>query len=118
MEKETKKYFYDCAEAMTRTTPVFMAASETLSILIFLGGIAVIVLFALFIWQITRIIKQAVDPFGYYLCFGILVMMSIQVAVNFGVSIGALPTKGLPLPFIEKNFKAGILISMGIVFGR
>ena len=67
----------------------------------FLGALAIIFLFGMFLWQVTRILKQTVDPFGYYLVFGILMMLGIQVVVNFGVSIGDLPTKGLPLPFIS-----------------
>ncbi len=43
VEKETKKNIGDCAEVVTRTTPIFMAVSEVLSILVFLGGIAVLV---------------------------------------------------------------------------
>ena len=83
----------------------------------FLGAMAVIFLFAVFIWRITRILKQVVDPFGYYMCFGILMMLSIQVVVNFGVSIGALPTKGLPLPFISYGGSALIfnMIAVGLI---
>ncbi len=80
----------------------------------FLGALAVIFLFGLFIWHITRILKQTVDPFGYYLIFGILMMLSIQVVVNFGVSIGALPTKGLPLPFISYGGSALIFNMMAV----
>lgn len=83
----------------------------------FLGALAVIFLFALFIWHVMRVLKQTVDPFGYYLCFGILIMLSIQVVVNFGVSIGALPTKGLPLPFISYGGSALIfnMIAVGLI---
>ncbi len=80
----------------------------------FLGALAVIFLFALFIWHVTRILRQTVDSFGYYLCFGILMMLSIQIVVNFGVSIGALPTKGLPLPFISYGGSA-LIFNMMVV---
>ncbi|MBF0387774.1 MAG: putative lipid II flippase FtsW [Candidatus Omnitrophica bacterium] len=80
----------------------------------FLGALAVIGLFALFIWQVIRILKQIVDPFGYYLIFGFLMMLGIQVVVNFGVSIGALPTKGLPLPFISYGGSALIFNMMAV----
>jgi cell division protein FtsW len=46
---------------------------------------------------------------------GIMVMLSIQVVVNIGVSIGALPTKGLPLPFI--SYGGSALIFNMIVVG-
>jgi len=33
--------------------------------------------------------------------FGIGIMIAFEVVVNMGVSMGVLPTKGLPLPFIS-----------------
>ena len=66
-----------------------------------MGTLTVILLFATFIWQGARIIKRTQDPFGYFLWIGIVVMISLQAVINIGVSIGALPTKGLPLPFIS-----------------
>ena len=66
-----------------------------------LGSFVVVFLFAGFIWQAARIAKRTTDLFGYYLAFGIIVMLGLQAVVNIGVSIGALPTKGLPLPFIS-----------------
>jgi cell division protein FtsW len=45
---------------------------------------------------------------------GIMVMLSIQVVVNIGVSIGALPTKGLPLPFISYGGSALIFNMMTV----
>ena len=67
----------------------------------FLGAFLVIALFICFIWQGTRIAKRTQDPFGYYLSIGIVGLIGLQAVINVGVSIGALPTKGLPLPFIS-----------------
>jgi cell division protein FtsW len=66
-----------------------------------MGAVSVIVLFGLFIWQGTRIIRQTNHAFGYFLGMGIVMMLGLQAVVNVGVSIGAFPTKGLPLPFIS-----------------
>ncbi|MEI8011320.1 MAG: putative lipid II flippase FtsW [Candidatus Omnitrophota bacterium] len=93
--KSVQKLFYLPA---AHTDFIFSIIGEELG---FLGALAVIVLFGIFIWQGTRIIRHTADSFGYLLCVGIMVMLSIQVVVNIGVSIGALPTKGLPLPFIS-----------------
>ena len=65
------------------------------------GALSVIALFAVFIWQGARIVKRVQDPFGYFLSLGIVSMIGLQAVINVGVSIGALPTKGLPLPFIS-----------------
>ena len=75
----------------------------------FLGAFTVIVLFVCFIWQGTRIVKNTMDPFGYFLAMGIVFMIGLQAMVNVGVSIGALPTKGLPLPFISYGGSALIV---------
>jgi cell division protein FtsW len=65
------------------------------------GTLFIIFLFVIFLWQGTRIAVRTADSFGYYICIGILVMLGMQAVVNIGVSMGALPTKGLPLPFIS-----------------
>ncbi|MBF0485745.1 MAG: putative lipid II flippase FtsW [Candidatus Omnitrophica bacterium] len=109
--KSEQKLFYLPA---AHTDFIFSIIGEELG---FLGAMAVVVLFVAFIWQGTRILKHTTDSFGYYLCFGILVMISIQVAVNVGVSIGALPTKGLPLPFISYGGSALIfnMVAVGLM---
>lgn len=66
-----------------------------------LGTLGIILLFGLFIWQGTRIVRQTNNAFGYFLGMGIVLMLGLQAMVNVGVSIGAFPTKGLPLPFIS-----------------
>jgi len=67
----------------------------------FVGAFTVVTLFILFIWQGARVAKRTTDLFGYYLAVGIVSMVGLQAAVNIGVSIGALPTKGIPAPFIS-----------------
>ena len=65
------------------------------------GTLLVVVLFIYFLLQGLKIAHRSLDSFGYFLSIGILTMIGFQAAVNVGVSIGALPTKGLPLPFIS-----------------
>jgi len=79
-----------------------------------LGTLSVVLLFAIFIWQGARIAKRTQDPFGYYLSAGIVAMLGLQAVVNIGVSIGALPTKGLPLPFISYGGSALIFNMMAV----
>ena len=82
------------------------------------GTLAVIVLFAACIWIGTRMIRQTQDAFGYFLGIGIVMMLGLQAMVNIGVSIGAFPTKGLPLPFISYGGSALIfhLMAIGLLF--
>ena len=55
------------------------------------------------------------NSFGYFLSIGIVMMIGLQALLNIGVSIGALPTKGLPLPFI--SYGGSALISSMIMVG-
>ncbi len=82
-----------------------------------LGALAVIVLFVLFIWIGIRLIRQTHEGFGYFLSIGIILMLGLQAMVNVGVSIGAFPTKGLPLPFISYGGSALIfhLVSIALI---
>lgn len=80
----------------------------------FIGVLAVVVLFMAFIWQGARIAKRTTDPFGYFLAVGIVAMLGLQAVINVGVSIGALPTKGLPLPFISYGGSALIVDMMAV----
>ena len=93
--KSAQKLFYLPA---AHTDFIFSIIGEELGLL---GTLAVVFLFAALIWQGARIAKRITDPFGHYLAFGIVVMIGLQAVVNIGVSIGAFPTKGLPLPFIS-----------------
>jgi len=83
----------------------------------FLGAFTIVALFMMFIWQGARIAKRAMDPFGYFLASGIVLMIGLQATVNIGVSIGALPTKGLPLPFISYGGSALLfnMIAVGLL---
>jgi cell division protein FtsW len=62
---------------------------------------AVAALFGLLVWRGARAALHARDAFGCYLGFGITAMFGLQALVNLGVVLGALPTKGLPLPFVS-----------------
>ncbi|MBZ0166124.1 MAG: putative lipid II flippase FtsW [Candidatus Omnitrophica bacterium] len=78
------------------------------------GTILTVLLFAAFIWQGARIVKRTANPFGYYLALGIVALIGLQAVVNIGVSIGAFPTKGLPLPFISYGGSALVFNMMGV----
>jgi cell division protein FtsW len=44
---------------------------------------------------------NALDNFGKLTGYGITMLIALQSAINVGVVIGCLPTKGLPLPFVS-----------------
>jgi cell division protein FtsW len=83
----------------------------------FIGAFIIIVLFICLIWQGARIAKRTTDPFGYFLSIGLVSMIALQAVINIGVSIGALPTKGLTLPFISYGGSALVfnMIAIGLL---
>lgn len=80
-----------------------------------LGGGIIIVLFMLLIWQGLKVAAGTIDSFGRLLSLGIITMIGLEAILNIGVSVGALPTKGLPLPFI--SYGGSALIFNMIVIG-
>ena len=81
------------------------------------GTFIVIGLFMFLIWQGSKIAQKTTDDFGYFLSTGIVAMLGLQAVINIGVSIGALPTKGLPLPFVSYGGSALIanMIAVGLL---
>ncbi len=67
----------------------------------FIGTASIVILFALFLVQATKICLKAADSFGQYLSFGLISCLVIEAIVNMGVVTSLLPTKGLPFPFIS-----------------
>ncbi|HDN85850.1 MAG TPA: hypothetical protein ENG49_01345, partial [Candidatus Omnitrophica bacterium] len=41
------------------------------------------------------------QTFRRNLCFGIGLILALEILINVGVSCGLFPTKGLPLPFVS-----------------
>ena len=93
---------------------IFSVIGEELGLI---GCVAVILFLTILISRGVRIALKAPDSFGMYLAFGISIAIAIQAVINIGVTIGLLPTKGLPLPFISSGGTALCtwLICMGIL---
>lgn len=83
----------------------------------FVGIVAMLCVYALIVWRGFRIAWHAADAYGTYIAFGISSLLGMQVLVNLGVAMGALPTKGLTLPFVSYGGSSLVLMlwSMGIL---
>ena len=77
---------------------IFAIIAEELG---FVGAITVILLSIAFTVLGTLVIVRCRDRFGSLLAFGIVFSIAAQAAINIGVVTKALPTKGIPLPFIS-----------------
>lgn len=62
----------------------------------------------------VQVAINARDRFGMLLGFGCVMTLTIQAAVNIGVSTSVLPNKGMPLPFISFG-GSGLLISYAMI---
>ncbi|MGK5081957.1 putative lipid II flippase FtsW [Bdellovibrionota bacterium FG-1] len=100
---------------------IFSVIGEELG---FLGILAVIVAYLVFIYRGLKIAlkahQQYEDRFGMLLAAGITLALGLQGFVNMAVVLGLLPTKGLTLPFISYGgsallvdlFAVGVLLSV------
>ncbi len=67
----------------------------------FLGSSVVLGLLLVLVWRGLRIAILAKDSFGMLVAGGIVAILTLQVFVNVGMTIGIMPVTGLPLPFIS-----------------
>ncbi|QDY45656.1 rod shape-determining protein RodA [Planococcus glaciei] len=94
---------------------IFTVISEDFG---FVGASAVIILFFMLIYHLTRITLQFKDTFSTYVCAGIIAMITFHVFQNIGMTIQLLPITGIPLPFISYGGSSliGNMLAIGIVF--
>ncbi|WP_336786334.1 stage V sporulation protein E [Paenibacillus sp. MMO-177] len=81
-----------------QTDFIFSIISEELG---FIGGSALIILFTILVWRGVRTAISAPDTFGSLLAVGITGIIGVQVLINIGVVIGAMPVTGITLPLIS-----------------
>ncbi len=84
------------------------------------GTVLIVLLFAAVLWRGIVVSTEAQDNFGRLLAVGLSLMIAVQAFINMGVVTGALPTKGIPMPFISYGgssllsnmIAAGILLNV------
>lgn len=78
----------------------------------FIGTMAVLVLFAIFIWRGILIAMRAPDMFGSLMAIGITALVAIQVIINVAVVTSSMPATGMPLPFFSYRRNGIIYITV------
>ncbi len=84
----------------------------------FVGQLVLIALFAVFAMRCFTIARAALSrqqAFAAYLAYGVGLLITLQAIINIGVSMGALPTKGLTLPFV--SYGGNSILSMTFAVG-
>lgn len=93
---------------------IFAVLAEELG---FIGCIAVITLFAIFIWRGTITAMKAKDCFGSLLAVGITSLIGVQAIMNIAVVTSSMPATGISLPFFSYGGTALVILlcSVGIL---
>ena len=93
---------------------IFSVIGEELGLV---GTLSVIVAFAVFAAAGFRLAWRHQDAFAAYVALGLTSAIVLQAAVNMGVVVGLLPTKGLALPFLSYGGSAlaVMLVEVGIL---
>ncbi|MGA2470671.1 MAG: FtsW/RodA/SpoVE family cell cycle protein [Solirubrobacteraceae bacterium] len=67
----------------------------------FVGAAIVLSLYALMIWRTLRIVAIAKTLFGALIAAGAVAMLTFQVFVNVGMTVGIMPITGVTLPLMS-----------------
>jgi cell division protein FtsW len=76
------------------------------------GGMAVIALFAIFLWHGRKAVIAATTDFGRLLALGATLIIGFQAAMNIAVVTVSVPTKGIALPLVSAGGTGVILLSI------
>jgi rod shape determining protein RodA len=87
---------------------VFTAVAEEMG---FLGGLTLLILYAIVFIRGMRAAAMARDAFGSLLATGLVSYLAFQVFVNIGMTVGLVPITGIPLPFISYG-GSSLVVSM------
>ena len=106
-----QKLFYLPA---AHTDFIFSVIGEEIGLV---GATLVMILLGLFVWYGIRLALSSPDGFGVFTGLGVMLLMAVESLVHIGVTSGAIPTKGLPLPFISYGGTAMVmnLVSVAVL---
>lgn len=83
----------------------------------FVGAVAIIALFVLFVWRGFIIAMRAPDTFSSLVVIGIVGKVAVQAILNIAVVTSMIPNTGIPLPFFSYGGSSLflLLVEMGVV---
>jgi cell division protein FtsW len=88
----------------------------------FMGTSLVVLLFVLFLMMGSRIVLAQQSHPGFLVGVGVTLMITVQALINIAVVTGAVPTKGIALPFLSAGgsalatslFGVGLLLNLSM----
>ncbi len=83
----------------------------------FMGGLLLILLYAVMIIRMFMLAMRARDDYGGFIIVGVAAMMLFHIVENIGMNVGILPVTGIPLPFFSYGGSNMVTncIAMGMV---
>lgn len=87
---------------------IFSVLGEELGVI---GVFGAVILFVLLLVCGRRVAMLQESRFGYLMAFGVTVFLVLPAMLNMMVTLGLLPTKGLPLPFFSSG-GSSLLVSL------
>jgi rod shape determining protein RodA len=95
---------------------IFAVIGEELGLV---GGLGLLLLYALLLYRLVRIARHAANLFGSLIVTGITAMLLFHIFENIGMTMGLMPVTGIPLPFISSGgtFMLVNMVSIGLALG-
>ncbi len=90
---------------------IFAVLAEKLG---FVGGVLVILLFAVLLTRSVMVVRKSRDRFGSFLVIGVIAMLLFHLFINIGMNLGLVPVAGIPLPFISAGGSSMMVSLIGI----
>jgi len=83
----------------------------------FVGGLAIFLLYGVFLVRGMQTARRSTHHFGQYLASGIVITLFMYALVHIAVALGWAPTTGQPLPFVSYGGSALVtnLFAAGVV---
>lgn len=81
----------------------------------FLGSVAIIVLFAVFLFRLIQVAERQRSNFSRNYIYGVTGILFFHFIVNIGMTMGLFPVIGIPLPFI--SYGGTSLIGFSLMIG-
>ena len=102
---------------------IFAVIGEELGLI---GGLGLLCLYAILLYRLIRIAKNASNMFGSLIVTGITSMLLFHIFENVGMTMGLMPVTGIPLPFISYGgtfmlinmVSIGLCLSVGMKRGK
>ena len=78
------------------------------------GGVVLLGAFTLVLSRILKGAREASDPLGCMICYGVAAMIFFQTTVSIGMNLNLMPVTGLTLPFVSSGGTSLLFTMLGI----